>query len=70
MSVSIDKNEYERAQKNGLNTSQICTNALKVCNDAIESAMGKQPFLGRDSFGKEVLAGPMGFEPMTFSLEG
>jgi hypothetical protein len=64
VSVSIEKIEYERAQKNGLNTSQICSNALKVCNDAIEGAMGKTHVLGEASLSKEgSVVGLPGFEP-------
>ena len=70
VSVSIDKIEYERARKNGLNTSQICTNALKVCNDAIEGAIGKPSFSVEPFQEKRVLAGGEGFEPSTPNLGG
>ena len=70
VSVSIDKFEYERAQKNGLNTSQICTNALKACNDAIEAVIGKQPVFSEGFCAQKSSAGGEGFEPSTPNLGG
>lgn len=71
VSVTIDKQVYEKSHSLGINVSKACENYLKTLNQAIENtANGKPPFLGEASFGKEVSTGREGFEPSTSSLEG
>ena len=71
VSVTIDQKICDKGKELGLNLSKISENAIKACIDAIESInQPKQPF-SIDAFQeKRVMAGPMGFEPTTFSLEG
>ena len=71
VTVSIDKNVYEKAHFLGLNVSRACENALKDLIEALENRNTvNSPSLAKDSLGREALAGPVGFEPTTFSLEG
>ncbi len=70
VSVSIDQKIYEKAHKLGLNVSQVCENSLTTLINAIEATNNKRPLLPAVFSGEKREAGPMGFEPMTFSLEG
>lgn len=70
VTVNIDTEVYQKSHSLGINVSKACENYLKQLNQTIESANGKNGFLAPDSFTKEAGADPMGFEPMTFSLEG
>lgn len=54
VSISIDKKVYEEAHNLGLNVSKVSENYLKLLIEAVKN---------------KGVAGPMGFEPMTFSLE-
>jgi hypothetical protein len=73
-SISIDPIILKKAHELGLNVSKITENTLRDCIDALENRntpKNQSLSLTSVSFGKEKpIAGPMGFEPMTFSLEG
>ncbi len=58
VSISINTEVYKQAKELGINVSKASENYLKILIEAINNQHGK------------TMAGPMGFEPMTFSLEG
>ncbi len=58
VSISIRKDVAEQAHQLGINISKVSENHLIFLIETLKNAH------------KETVAGPMGFEPMTFSLEG
>ncbi len=71
VSIAISKSVYEKAHSLGINVSKASENVLKDLIQAIENRNNlNSPSLAKDSLGREALAGPVGFEPTTFSLEG
>ena len=69
VSVNIDRETYEKNKNLGVNVSQACTNYLKLLNRQIEATLSqKDGFLGKASFTKEGLAGPLGFVSSILSL--
>ena len=74
VSISIAPDVVKRAHSLGINVSKACENTLIELIKAIESrnTVNKPLSLPGVSLGNKEnpMAGPMGFEPMTFSLEG
>lgn len=67
VTINIDNEIYQESHELGINVSKACENYLKQLNAAIKATNNKN---NPNPNPEKAVAGPMGFEPMTFSLEG